>query len=121
VIGGAILQNHLSSRLPTGLEDAAATNPALIYALIPTIRGLPGPLQAEVRALFAAGLVLVWRVMIGLCGIGLLTCLLMKEVPMCTALDEAWGLRDVDEKAGDREMPGEGKEDAPIDIGVSIA
>ncbi|KAF8178949.1 iron permease [Pholiota molesta] len=107
--------------LAHGLGRRHCDEPRAHIRAHPTIRGLPGPLQAEVRALFAAGLVLVWRVMIGLCGIGLLTCLLMKEVPMRTALDGAWGLRDVDEKAGDREMPGEGKEDAPIDIGVSIA
>ncbi|KAL0947702.1 hypothetical protein HGRIS_013788 [Hohenbuehelia grisea] len=106
VIGGAILQNHLSTRLPPGLQDAAGTNPELIYALIPEIRRLSGRLQFDTRQLFAEGLVTVWRVMIGLSVVGLLTCTIMQEVPMRTALDEAWGLKD--EKTGDLELPGVG-------------
>ncbi|KAL4262097.1 MFS transporter superfamily protein [Pleurotus pulmonarius] len=94
VIGGAILQNYLSSRLPDGLENVAGTNPELIYALIPAIRGLSGPLQSDVRRIFAEGLALIWRIMIAFCAVGFLTCLLMREVPMRTALDEAWGLKD---------------------------
>ncbi|KAL0945934.1 hypothetical protein HGRIS_012214 [Hohenbuehelia grisea] len=94
VIGGAILQTYLSTRLPNSLHDVAATNPELIYALIPTIHRLPEPVRSDLQRVFSEGLAIVWRVMIGLSGAGFLTCLLMREIPMRTALDEAWGLKD---------------------------
>jgi hypothetical protein len=34
--------------------------------------------------------------MCGLSGIGLLSCLLMDEVPLRTDMDDTWGLRDVE-------------------------
>ncbi len=114
VIGGAVLQNYLSTRLPSSLEDAAATNPELVYALVPTIRGLSEALQSDIRKIFAEGLAVIWRVMIAFCVLGLLTCLLMQEVSMRTALDEAWGLKDQKQDKPETELLG--KAGSNVDI-----
>lgn len=46
------------------------------------------------RNAFADGLQLLWKVLAGLGGAGLLASLLMREVPMHVATDEKWALRD---------------------------
>lgn len=72
--------------LPQGVQVA--------YAIIPQIPSLPGGLQDEVRGAFAGSVRVVWQVMIGISGAGLLTCLLMKELPLRTDMDETWGLQE---------------------------
>lgn len=48
----------------------------------------------QVRAAFAESTQLIWRVMIGVSAAGLLTCMLMREVPLRTDMDETWGLQE---------------------------
>ena len=43
---------------------------------------------------FANAIRLVWRVMIGIAGAGLVSCLLMKEEKLRTDMDEKWGLQE---------------------------
>ncbi|KAF8954828.1 iron permease [Flammula alnicola] len=93
VIGGSILQNTLSSRLPPQILSKFS-GPELIYALIPQIETLPPDSQREVQKVFADGLRTIWQAMIGIAGLGLLSCVVMREVKMQKALDDTWGLQD---------------------------
>ena len=45
---------------------------------------------------------MVWRVMIGVCGAGLLSCLLLREVPMRKDMDERWALQQNEEREKDQ-------------------
>ena len=53
---------------------------------------LQEPLRGEVRGAFAESLRVVWQTMIGICGVGLLSVALMREVPMQKVVDETYGL-----------------------------
>lgn len=64
------------------------------YAIIPIIRTLPEPLKDQVRAAFAEGTRLIWIVMAGVSGAGLLSCLLMREEEMRKDMDSTWGLKE---------------------------
>lgn len=54
------------------------------------------PLRTEVRNAFAGSLQTLWRVSIGLSGLGLLVSLGMKGLPLHTAVDGNWGLKEGD-------------------------
>jgi hypothetical protein len=84
------------AQFPPGFEIA--------YAAIPYINRLPEPLRAEVRAAFADSMAVIWQVMIGMAGLGLLLSLPMAEVPMTNAVDENFGLVE-DKKVGDAATP----------------
>ncbi|EED77989.1 hypothetical iron permease [Postia placenta Mad-698-R] len=94
VIGGAILQNALRERLPATFVSTLPSGTQLAYSIIPEIRYLPLSLKAEVQAAFAQSTAIIWRVMIGVSGLGLLSCLLMREIAMRTSMDEQWGLQE---------------------------
>ena len=66
---------------------------ALAFSTIPAISTLPEPLRGEVREAFADSMIVIWQVMIGISGVGLLTCLLMREVEMRESMDEQWGIQ----------------------------
>jgi len=93
-----ILQNELQSRLPTAFISQFGEGAEIAYAIIPTIPSLAQPLQAEVQAVFADSLSIVWKVMIGVAGAGMLTAFTMKEIPMHSTTDDKWGLK---EKVGE--------------------
>ncbi|TFK32485.1 iron permease [Crucibulum laeve] len=102
VIGGAILQNSLADKLPSEVLEALGSNTQLIYAVIPQLHTLTPDLQTKVRIVFADGLRAVWFTMLGISGLGFLTCLsLMKEVKIRKAQDESWGLAEAKGKARD--------------------
>ena len=62
----------------------------MAYAAIPLLPSLPEPLQSQVRDAFAHSLRVLWEVMIGIAGLGLLTVLLMREVEMRSDIDKQW-------------------------------
>ena len=64
----------------------------IAYAAIPAIGALEEPLRGEVREAFARSLRVVWLTMVGMSGAGLLSVLLMREVPMQSVTDETYGL-----------------------------
>lgn len=99
-IGSTVLQNTLRTRLPPAFEQQFPQGVTIAYAIIPLIRELPQPLQAEVRAAFAKGLSELWRIHIGISGAGFLISLLMKGLPLHTQVDEQWEL----EKKGQKTM-----------------
>ena len=96
-IGSAILQNRLVSTLPAQFTALFPAGVQIAYAAIPVIRTLPEPLRGQVRTAFAESLKVVWQTMIGLCGLGLLSVAMMREVPMQRMTDERYGL---DENVG---------------------
>ena len=61
--------------------------------------GLHEPLKTQVRGAFAASLDVLWEVMIAMAGLGLLSSLLMRELPLQNVLDETWGLKNEESKA----------------------
>lgn len=93
-IGGTILQNSLRKKLPAAFDAQFPSGVQIAYAAIPRIRSLDPQLQILVRDAFASSLQLLWKVMIGIAGAGLLSVLLMKELTMRTDLDEQWGMQE---------------------------
>jgi len=79
-------------RLPEAFTSLFPEGVQLSYAAIPQIGSLTEPLRTQVRDAFAGSLVVLWQVMLGISGLGLLSVLLMKEVPMQTVTDDRWGL-----------------------------
>ncbi|KAJ7768343.1 major facilitator superfamily domain-containing protein [Mycena metata] len=97
-ISSTILQNMLEKKLPA---DFVAQFPAgfeIAYAAIPAIKQLEEPLRKQVQVAFAESMSVIWQVMIGISGLGLLLSFLMAEVPMDTTVDESYALK---EKAKD--------------------
>ncbi|KAJ7254826.1 major facilitator superfamily domain-containing protein [Mycena rebaudengoi] len=101
-ISSTILQNMLKKNLPADFIAQFPSGFEIAYAAIPYINRLPEPLRAEVRAAFADSMAVIWQVMIGMAGLGLLLSLLMAEVPMTSAVDENFGLVE-EKKVGDVE------------------
>lgn len=74
------------AQFPAGFEIA--------YAAIPAIKLLEEPLQTQVQAAFAESMAVIWQVMIGIGGLGLLFSFLMAELPMDTTVDESYALKE---------------------------
>ncbi|KIM90095.1 hypothetical protein PILCRDRAFT_1464 [Piloderma croceum F 1598] len=94
-IGATVLQNRLRIRLPQSyLATLPPAGVELAYAIIPQLGSLSEPLKGEVRAAFADSLKVLWEVMIAVAGVGFLSALIMKELPLQKVTDEDWGLRE---------------------------
>ncbi|KAJ7167213.1 major facilitator superfamily domain-containing protein [Mycena crocata] len=93
-IGGTVLQNELTARLPSAFLAKFPGGTQIAFAIIPSIRDLPQPLKDEVRHAFAGSLHVLWNVLAGISGIGLLFSLLMKHLPLHTSVDKDWGRDD---------------------------
>ncbi|TBU53297.1 iron permease [Dichomitus squalens] len=102
-ISASILQNELKKHLPSAFAGQFPEGVEIAYAIIPIIPTLEEPLRTEVRIAFAASMSVVWKVMLGLAGGGLLTTLLLKEIPMHTATDSRYGLEKQDTTSSDVE------------------
>jgi hypothetical protein len=89
-LGGAILQNELLHRLPEELVAQFPRGVAIAYPIIPQIRDLPQPLKHNVENAFAESLQVVWKAVVGVSGVGMLTSFFMKGLPLHTVTDEAW-------------------------------
>ncbi|KAI0640583.1 iron permease [Trametes meyenii] len=93
-IAGTIMQNQLKGRLPAAFTAQFPSGVEIAYAAIPIIRELQEPLQTQVREAFAESMAVIWKTMVGLCGAGILSLLLLKEVPMVKHIDDTYGLED---------------------------
>ncbi|KAI0700394.1 major facilitator superfamily domain-containing protein [Cerioporus squamosus] len=91
-IGSTILQNRLAKTLPPEFNALFPDGVEIAFAAIPVIRTLEEPLRTEVRRAFAESLAVIWQTMIGICGLGLLSVLLIREVPMGKTADDTYGL-----------------------------
>ena len=67
----------------------------IAYSVIPVISTLDEPLRSEVRQAFAESLRVVWQVLIGIAGIGLLSSLFMRGLPLHTEMDRRWAMDNV--------------------------
>ncbi|KAJ3846012.1 Mfs1.2 [Lentinula lateritia] len=92
-IGGAILTNQLKTNLPKAFLAQFPEGTDIIYSIIPQIKALPQPLQDEVRQAFAESLRPVWYTLTGIFGLGFLSSLFMKDVPMHNYVDEKWAIQ----------------------------
>ncbi|KAI0088174.1 MFS general substrate transporter [Irpex rosettiformis] len=91
-IAGTILQNELTKRLPTDFISQFPGGSEIAFAAIPVIGNLSEPLRTEVREAFATSLSMIWKIMAGISGAGLLSLLLLKEIPMNMEMNEKYGL-----------------------------
>ncbi|KAF7289718.1 MFS general substrate transporter [Mycena indigotica] len=112
-IGAAVLQNYLGRHLPAAFDGAFPQGTEIAYAAIPLIKTLPPDLAQATREAFASALSVVWLVMIGIAGLGLLTSLLMKHLTLHGETNEKWGVDDknnspisptADSESGDVEL-----------------
>ena len=93
-IGGTIIQNQLAKKLPALFISQLPSGVSFAYSAIPTLRSLDPQLQLLVRHAFADSLRVLWLVMIGISGIGLISVFFMQELPMHTDVDEQWALKE---------------------------
>ncbi|KAG9094278.1 hypothetical protein FRC06_010981 [Ceratobasidium sp. 370] len=91
-IGSSVLQTELSHRLPLQFSAQFPGGADIAFSAIPFISALEEPLRSEVRAAFADALGVLWKVMIGISGMGLISTFLMQEVEMNTQTDEKWAM-----------------------------
>ena len=100
-VGGTILQNELGKRLPAEFVTSLPKGSlSIAYSSIPLIASLEEPLRTQVRVAFADGIRIIWFVMIGISAAGLLSTLLMPDIPMQAKMDQKWS---VEQKKGDTE------------------
>ncbi|KAJ7595480.1 iron permease [Mycena floridula] len=92
-IASTILQNKLSKTLPAEFVSQFPEGAQIAVAAIPLIKNLPEPLRTEARAAFATSMSLVWKVMIGVAGLGFLTLPFLKEIPMLRHTDAKFTLQ----------------------------
>ncbi|KAF9241322.1 MFS general substrate transporter [Melanogaster broomeanus] len=95
-IGNTVLQNELVKRLPSDFTSTIPDADAgLAYVLIPELPLLQPQLLAQVEDAFAGGMMVIWQVLFGIAGLGLLCSLPMKGLPLTKSLDEQWRPRQV--------------------------
>ncbi|KAI0799685.1 iron permease [Irpex lacteus] len=105
-IGGSILQNLLTKRLPSEYLSQLPSGVAFAYSAIPTLPRLPPDLQLLVRQAFADSLKIMWLVMVGISCIGLVSMAFMREIPMRSAVDEQWALKEKEKRTSGDTGPG---------------
>ena len=91
-ISASILQNELRKHLPAEFLNEFHEGVEIAYVAIPYITDLQEPLRTEVRAAFANSLAIVWKTMAGIAGVGLLSVLLLREVPLRGTVDTKFAL-----------------------------
>ncbi|KAL4241388.1 MFS transporter superfamily protein [Abortiporus biennis] len=91
-ISSTILQNELKKNLPQAFLSQFPQGADIAISAIPLIPDLPEPLQTEVRTAFASSMSVIWKTMIGISGLGVLTLFGLKEIPMQSHTDENYGL-----------------------------
>ena len=98
-ISGTILQNELNKRLPIEFLNMYPGGASIAYSAIPNIAALQEPLRTHVRDAFAGSIAVIWQVMIGIAGAGLLSSIAMKNVQMGSKVDEKWGMEKGEKKS----------------------
>ena len=101
-IGTTVLQTQLAARLPPAFVGALDGGASIAYAAVPRIAALPEPLRTEVRVAFADSLRVLWQVMTGIAGVGVLASAFMRGLPLSGAVDDKWGMEE-DKKPADVE------------------
>ncbi|EJD41683.1 MFS general substrate transporter [Auricularia subglabra TFB-10046 SS5] len=86
-IGSAILQNQLHRFARPGLPHFGPST-------IPDMTSFPIEDQREMQYAYARSLETLWRVLVGVSGLGLLSLALMRDIPLLAVVNEDWGLVD---------------------------
>ncbi|KIJ59634.1 hypothetical protein HYDPIDRAFT_100308 [Hydnomerulius pinastri MD-312] len=102
-IGSTVIQNELAKRLPSAFTSGIPEGSGLAYALIPELPLLPPQLLSEVEEAFAGSLTVMWQVLVGIAGLGLLCSIPMKGLPLTSSLDEEWTLKKESRTSGSSE------------------
>ena len=89
-LGGAILQNELRNRLPAEFLVRFPQGVAIVYSAIPQIPQLTQPLKDQVHQAFIDSLRPVWQALAAICGVGLLSTLFMRSLPLHATTDDDW-------------------------------
>ncbi len=105
MIGGAILQNQLVKNLPQQLLAQFSLQADVVFDVIPLLHELEEPLLGEVRAAFASGMQLIWQVMAGISGLGLLISFFMRHMSLHTSVDSNWGTVEEQGQVGQENEP----------------
>lgn len=93
-ISSAVLQNQLKGRLPADFTSTFPAGVEIAFSAIAQLPTLEEPLRSQVRVAFAESLSIIWKVMIGMSALGMLSNLALQEIPMLTATDEKYGLQE---------------------------
>ncbi|KAI4525345.1 MFS general substrate transporter [Schizophyllum commune Loenen D] len=93
-IGSTVLQNQANKKLPQWFKDQLPGGIDVAYSAIPRIPMLPPDQRFEVNEAFALSLQVVWEVLIGILGLGLLSALLMKGIPLHSVVDQKWTMQE---------------------------
>ncbi|KAH8829805.1 major facilitator superfamily domain-containing protein [Flagelloscypha sp. PMI_526] len=93
-ITATILQNELKKSLPVDFTAEFPSGVEIAIAVIGQIPSIPEPLQSQVKVAFAGSMSTVWKTMAGIAGIGLLSVLLMKEIPLPDVTDAKYALEE---------------------------
>jgi hypothetical protein len=97
-IGGTVLQNQLHKHMPAAFLEKFPQGSEIAYSAIPIINSLPEPLRTEIRTAFAQSLKVIWQVYVGIAGIGVISSLLMKHLPLHTSTDKEWQLKEEEKR-----------------------
>ncbi|KAL0572510.1 hypothetical protein V5O48_009452 [Marasmius crinis-equi] len=92
-IGNTVFQNELQKRLSPELVEALGVGDLSadkLYALVPEIRFLSQPAKGQLQQAIGDSIDILWAVLTGIGGIGLLASLLMKNIPLQNVRDEKW-------------------------------
>ncbi|KAJ7326165.1 hypothetical protein DFH08DRAFT_1026931 [Mycena albidolilacea] len=98
-IAGAILKNGLQKRISLSLIASLSRNREIAYIIILLIQSMSQPLRTEVRDVFLRSLQQIWIAMAVLCGVGLCTLGLIKDIPLQTTTDKKWDTVNKEEQA----------------------
>jgi hypothetical protein len=97
-ISAAILQNTVKRKFPARFLKELPPSSEFAFAALSRIAKLPEPLQTEVKVAFGQGISTIYRVMIGVAGLGFLCVLFMREVPMRGNVDTKFALKERGER-----------------------
>ncbi|KAJ7123621.1 MFS multidrug transporter [Mycena epipterygia] len=98
-ISASILQNTVKREFPAQFIQELPAGSDFAFAAIPRIAALPEPLQQQVKVAFSHGIRDLYRVMIGVAGLGFVCVLFMKEVPMRSEVDKRFALKESGKEA----------------------
>ncbi|KAF9461629.1 MFS general substrate transporter [Collybia nuda] len=98
-IGASVLQNKLRSTLPATFIQQFTSDEDITYIAIPLIKGLEEPLQRQCRQAFADSMHLLWKILLVLCAVGLLSVGLQRNIDLHSKTDSRWGMADKKEKS----------------------
>jgi hypothetical protein len=86
------MQNKLLKNLPPAVLAGIPDGRELSYAIIPKIQDMPQPLKLQVQIAFASSLRAFWIAMTVICGVGFISSMAIRNVPLRRAVDKKWGM-----------------------------